>query len=90
MLKLNETEKAIFSGVLEHAAEKLGNQRCCDWPVECTVENRDALVKIIDEYAYNDPDWHSYLMSQAMPGKIVCFADWMILRLLMRKLDLAA
>ena len=65
----------------------MSNNCCNDSPVPCTVENQAELIQIINEYAEYSGE-RNYLLSQAVPGSNVYFQDWMLIKLLMRKLEI--
>ena len=84
---LNTTEKDVFGSVLEQASEEMSNACCNDSPVPCTAENQAELIQLINDYAEDD-DHRDHLLKSAVPGKQVYFQDWMLIKLLMRKLDM--
>ena len=84
---LNATEKDVFGSVLEQAGDELSNNGCNDAPVPCTAENQIELIQLINDYA-EDEDHRDHLLKSAVPGKQVYFQDWMLIKLLMRKLGM--
>jgi hypothetical protein len=84
---LNTTEKDVFSSVLEQASEEMLNACCNDVSVPCTAENQAELIQLINDYAEDD-DQRDHLLKSTVPGKQVYFQDWLLIKLLMRKLSI--
>jgi hypothetical protein len=84
---LNATEKDVFGLVLKQACEEMFNACCNDVSVSCTAENQAELIQLINVYAEDD-DQRDHLLKSAVPGKQVYFQDWLLIKLLMRKLSM--
>ena len=84
-LKFSEGEKDIFGKLLETCSDELGNNGCNDYTVPVTDENRESLIKMINEMTEGDESLREKLLEDVEDGEVY-FQDWMVLDFLKDKI----
>lgn len=87
----NATETELFVSVLENAIQEMSNNSCNDFPVKVGGVNKNELIRFIGEYVkeFDEEDgaeWKEHMVKQVEEGEVY-FTDYLILKLLIKKLQ---
>jgi hypothetical protein len=86
MSQLNETEKRIFSDLLDYLSQTLSNAGCNDYPIENTDEGKALWLEI--ENSVREDNGDPLLDKVPENQKDFWTFNWLLLNTLRKKLEL--